>query len=331
MGRALRLALTGILSMALVGGAAAYWWVNQPLRLASPLVELAVERGASPREVAAAVARAGVAVQPQALYWWFRISGQARQIRAGSYELEGVVSPRSLLQKLVQGDEASRSVTLVEGWTFRQVRDALQRAENLRSEAPMLSDAQLMAQLGRAGLAPEGQFFPDTYTYSKGSTDLAVLKRALHAMDLRLAETWAQRNPKVPLQSAQEALILASIIEKETGRTSEQAQISAVFNNRLLIGMRLQTDPSVIYGLGAAFDGNLRKADLLADTPFNTYTRSGLPPTPIALPGRQALLAAVRPAPSKALYFVSRGDGTSVFSDNLDAHNRAVNQYQRGK
>jgi UPF0755 protein len=317
--------------MALVGGAAAYWWVNQPLRLASPLVELAVERGASPREVAAAVARAGVAVQPQALYWWFRISGQARQIRAGSYELEGVVSPRSLLQKLVQGDEASRSVTLVEGWTFRQVRDALQRAENLRSEAPMLSDAQLMAQLGRAGLAPEGQFFPDTYTYSKGSTDLAVLKRALHAMDLRLAETWAQRNPKVPLQSAQEALILASIIEKETGRTSEQAQISAVFNNRLLIGMRLQTDPSVIYGLGAAFDGNLRKADLLADTPFNTYTRSGLPPTPIALPGRQALLAAVRPAPSKALYFVSRGDGTSVFSDNLDAHNRAVNQYQRGK
>ena len=331
MGRALRLALTGIVGMALVGGAAAYWWVNQPLRLASPLVELAVERGASPREVAAAVARAGVAVQPQALYWWFRISGQARQIRAGSYELEGVVSPRSLLQKLVQGDEASRSVTLVEGWTFRQVRDALQRAENLRSEAPMLSDAQLMAQLGRAGLAPEGQFFPDTYTYSKGSTDLAVLKRALHAMDLRLAETWAQRNPKVPLQSAQEALILASIIEKETGRTSEQAQISAVFNNRLLIGMRLQTDPSVIYGLGAAFDGNLRKADLLADTPFNTYTRSGLPPTPIALPGRQALLAAVRPAPSKALYFVSRGDGTSVFSDNLDAHNRAVNQYQRGK
>lgn len=331
MGRALRLALTGIVGMALVGGAAAYWWVNQPLRLASPVVELAVERGASPREVAAAVARAGVAVQPQALYWWFRISGQARQIRAGSYELEGLVSPRSLLQKLVQGDEASRSVTLVEGWTFRQVREALQRAENLRSEAPLLSDAQLMAQLGRAGLAPEGQFFPDTYTYSKGSTDLAVLKRALHAMDLRLAETWAQRNSKVPLQSAQEALILASIIEKETGRTSEQAQISAVFNNRLLIGMRLQTDPSVIYGLGAAFDGNLRKADLLADTPFNTYTRSGLPPTPIALPGRQALLAAVHPAPSKALYFVSRGDGTSVFSDNLDAHNRAVNQYQRGK
>jgi UPF0755 protein len=150
-------------------------------------------------------------------------------------------------------------------------------------------------------------------------------------MDKRLEETWAQRNPKVPLQSAEQALILASIIEKETGRTSDQPLISAVFNNRLLIGMRLQTDPSVIYGLGAAFDGNLRKADLVADTPFNTYTRSGLPPTPIAMPGRQALWAAVHPAPSKALYFVSRGDGTSVFSESLDEHNRAVNQYQRRK
>ena len=331
MGRVLRTALLVVVAASLVGGAGAYWWVHQPLRLASNLVELAVEPGASPREVAASVAKAGVSVQPRMLYWWFRLSGQARQIRAGSYEFEGVVSPQSLLQKLVQGDEASRSVTLVEGWTFRQVRDALKGAENLRPEASTLSDAQLMAQLGRAGLAPEGHFFPDTYTYSKGSTDLAVLKRAMRAMDKRLEETWAQRNPKVPLQSAEQALILASIIEKETGRTSDQPLISAVFNNRLLIGMRLQTDPSVIYGLGAAFDGNLRKADLVADTPFNTYTRSGLPPTPIAMPGRQALRAAVNPAPSKALYFVSRGDGTSVFSESLDEHNRAVNQYQRRK
>jgi UPF0755 protein len=150
-------------------------------------------------------------------------------------------------------------------------------------------------------------------------------------MDVRLSDTWAQRNPQVPLESPEEALILASIIEKETGRTSDQPQISAVFNNRLRIGMRLQTDPSVIYGLGATFDGNLRKADLLADTPFNTYTRSGLPPTPIAMPGRQALRAAVHPAASNALYFVARGDGSSVFSETLDAHNRAVNQFQRGK
>lgn len=320
-----------VVAAALLGAGLAYWWVHAPLPLNAPMVDLSIEPGTSPREVAIVVARSGVRVQPQLLYWWFRLSGQARQIRAGSYELQGDVSPRSLLQKIVQGDEASRSVTLVEGWNFRQVRDALKRADNLRPEAAALSDTQLMQQLGRPGVAPEGRFFPDTYTYSKGASDLAVLQRALRAMDARLATVWAQRNPTVPLQNPDQALILASIIEKETGRTSDQPQISAVFNNRLLIGMRLQTDPTVIYGLGAAFDGNLRRADLLADTPFNTYTRTGLPPTPIAMPGRQALYAAVHPAPSKALYFVARGDGSSVFSDTLDAHNRAVNQFQRGK
>jgi UPF0755 protein len=330
-GRLLRAALVCALGTALLGAALAYWWVYAPLRLNSALVELSIEPGASPREVAAQVAKSGAQVQPQLLYWWFRLSGKARQIRAGSYELQGAVSPHSLLQKIVQGDEASRSVTLVEGWNFRQVRDALQRAENLRPDSAGLSDAQLMQQLGRPGLAPEGRFFPDTYTYSKGASDLAVLQRGLRAMDARLAAAWAQRNSNLALQNADEALILASIIEKETGRTSDQPQIAAVFHNRLRIGMRLQTDPTVIYGLGAAFDGNLRKADLRADTPFNTYTRNGLPPTPIAMPGRQALHAAVHPAPSRALYFVARGDGSSVFSDTLDAHNRAVNQFQRRK
>jgi UPF0755 protein len=308
-----------------------YCWLNAPLRLTTPLVDLSIEPGTSPREVATEVARAGVDVQPALLYGWFRFSGQARQIRAGSYELQGTVSPRSLLQKLVQGDEASRSVTLVEGWTFRQVRDALQRAESLKPDSAGLTDAQLMQQLGQSGVAPEGRFFPDTYTYSKGSSDLAVLQRALRAMQVRVDSVWAHRNPAIPLQSADEVLILASIIEKETGRTSDQPQISAVFHNRLRIGMRLQTDPTVIYGLGTRFDGNLRRSDLLADTPFNTYTRAGLPPTPIAMPGRQALQAAVQPAASKALYFVARGDGSSAFSETLDAHNRAVNQYQRGK
>jgi UPF0755 protein len=330
-GRALRKLRFFAVGIALLGAALAYWWVNAPLRLNAPMVDLSIEPGDSPREVAAVVARSGVSVQPQLLYWWFRLSGQARQIRAGSYELQGDVSPRSLLQKIVQGDEASRSVTLVEGWNFRQVRDALKRAENLKPDAAALSDAELMQQLGRPGVAPEGRFFPDTYTYSKGASDLAVLQRALRAMDARLATVWAQRNPQVPLQNPDQALILASIIEKETGRTIDQPQISAVFHNRLRIGMRLQTDPTVIYGLGAAFDGDLRRADLLADTPFNTYTRSGLPPTPIAMPGRQAQYAAVHPAASRALYCVARGDGTSVFSDTLDAHNRAVNQFQRGK
>jgi UPF0755 protein len=330
-GRALRGGLLVAVCAGLLGAALGYCWLNAPLRLTTPLVDLSIEPGTSPREVATEVARAGVDVQPALLYGWFRFSGQARQIRAGSYELQGTVSPRSLLQKLVQGDEASRSVTLVEGWTFRQVRDALQRAESLKPDSAGLTDAQLMQQLGQSGVAPEGRFFPDTYTYSKGSSDLAVLQRALRAMQVRVDSVWAHRNPAIPLQSADEVLILASIIEKETGRTSDQPQISAVFHNRLRIGMRLQTDPTVIYGLGTRFDGNLRRSDLLADTPFNTYTRAGLPPTPIAMPGRQALQAAVQPAASKALYFVARGDGSSAFSETLDAHNRAVNQYQRGK
>ena len=222
-------------------------------------------------------------------------------------------------------------MTLVEGWTFKQVRVALAKAEHLKPESAPLENSELMLQLGREGVHPEGRFYPDTYTYSKGSTDMAVLKRAMRAMDTKLALAWSQRNPSVPLQSPDQVLTLASIVEKETGRASDQPQISAVFNNRLLLGMRLQTDPTVIYGMGEAFDGNLRKNDLLSDTPYNTYTRAGLPPTPIAMPGRQALWAATHPASTKALYFVARGDGTSAFSETLDEHNRAVNKYQRGK
>jgi UPF0755 protein len=188
-----------------------------------------------------------------------------------------------------------------------------------------------MAALGHAGMHPEGRFYPDTYTYSKGSSDLAVLKRAMRSMELHLQAAWAQRLPDVALQSPEQALILASIIEKETGRVADQVLISSVFHNRLRIGMRLQTDPSVIYGMGERFDGNLRRADLLTDTPYNSYTRGGLPPTPIALPGKAALLAAVRPQPSKALYFVARVDGSSQFSATLDEHNRAVDKYQRGR
>jgi UPF0755 protein len=294
-------------------------------------VDLSIEPGASARDVAQAVADAGVDVTPLLLHGWFRASGQSRQIRAGSYELDRTTTPRSLLQKLVRGEEALRSITLVEGWTFRQVRDALQKAEQLKPDSQALSASDIMAQLGQPGVPAEGHFFPDTYTYSKGSSDLAVLKRALRAMDKRLAAAWALRDPQSPLQSPEQALVLASIVEKETGTPSDRATIAAVFSNRLRLGMRLQTDPTVIYGLGAAFDGNLRKKDLLTDTPWNTYTRVGLPPTPIAMPGKAALLAAVQPAPSKALYFVARGDGSSQFSTTLDEHNRAVNKYQRGQ
>jgi UPF0755 protein len=193
-----------------------------------------------------------------------------------------------------------------------------------------LTDEALMAKLGKPGMHPEGRFFPDTYTYSKGSTDIALLQRAMRAMDKKLEAAWAARASDLPLKSADEALILASIVEKETGKANDRAEIAAVFTNRLRIGMPLQTDPTVIYGMGTAFEGNLRKKDLQTDTPWNTYTRGGLPPTPIAMPGKAALLAAVQPAQSKSLYFVSRGDGTSQFSSSLDDHNRAVNQYQRG-
>lgn len=310
---------------------AGYAWVQSPLDIPVASVDLSIEPGSNAREVAVDVAQAGVRVQPVLLYWWFRLSGKARNIKAGSYELPAGTTPRSLLQKLVQGDEALRSVTLVEGWTFKQVREALRKADQLKPTSQALSPAAIMEQLGRPGVHPEGRFFPDTYTYSKGSSDLAVLLRAMHAMDKKLDAAWSQRNLKSPLQTPDQALVLASIVEKETGKASDQALISAVFNNRLVIGMRLQTDPTVIYGLGETFDGNLRRIDLQTDTPYNTYTRTGLPPTPISMPGKAALLAAVQPAPSKALYFVARGDGTSQFSNSLDEHNRAVDKYQRGQ
>ena len=327
----MRIFLAVLLATVLGAGAFAYRWVNAPLELATSPVDLSIESGSSARDVANAAVEAGVPLNPMLLYWWFRLSGDARQIKAGSYELEQGLSPRSLLRKLVRGEEALRSVTLVEGWTFRQVQDALRKADQLKPQTQGMSSDAIMQALEMPGVAAEGRFFPDTYTYAKGSSDLAVLRRAAHAMDKKLAAAWAQRGPQSPLQTAEQALILASIVEKETGKGSDRAMVSSVFNNRLRIGMRLQTDPTVIYGLGDSFDGNLRKKDLLTDTPWNTYTRVGLPPTPIAMPGKASLLAAVQPAPSKALYFVARGDGSSEFSATLDEHNRAVNKYQRGQ
>jgi UPF0755 protein len=326
-----RIFLAVVLATVLGAGAFAYRWVNAPLELATSPVDLSIESGSSARDVANAAVEAGVPLNPMLLYWWFRLSGDARQIKAGSYELEQGLSPRTLLRKLVRGEEALRSVTLVEGWTFRQVQDALRKADQLKPQTQGMSSVAIMQALEMPGVAAEGRFFPDTYTYAKGSSDLAVLRRAAHAMDKKLAAAWAQRGPQSPLQTAEQALILASIVEKETGKGSDRAMVSSVFNNRLRIGMRLQTDPTVIYGLGDSFDGNLRKKDLLTDTPWNTYTRVGLPPTPIAMPGKASLLAAVQPAPSKALYFVARGDGSSEFSATLDEHNRAVNKYQRGQ
>lgn len=325
--------LLSLLLLALLAVLGAAWWLHQPMDTgpAQAPLDLSIEPGASPKAVARAVVDAGVQTSSTALYAWFRLSGQDRQIRAGSYEIAPGTSPRRLLAMLVRGEESLRSVTLVEGWNWRQVRQALAKAELLKPDSQGLSDVALMAQLGRPGLAPEGRFYPDTYSYAKNSSDLKVLERALKAMDKQLAKAWASRSPNVALKSVDEVLILASIVEKETGKGSDRALISSVFHNRLRIGMMLQTDPTVIYGLGEAFDGNLRRTHLRADTPWNTYTRTGLPPTPIAMPGKAALLAAVQPASSQALYFVAKGDGSSHFSTSLDEHNRAVNRYQRGQ
>lgn len=314
---------------------ATLWWLHEPIALHLPpgsqVLDLEIEPGTSARGVADAVVAAGADVPAPLLQAWFRFSGQSRLIKAGSYELVPGTTPRQLLSMLVRGEETLKSVMLVEGWSFTQVRAALQKAEHLAPDTLGLNPEIIMQKLGKPGVHPEGRFFPDTYTYAKGSSDLAVLKRAARAMDKRLEAAWALRSPDTPLKTPEQALILASIIEKETGKPADRPQIGGVFTNRLRLGMLLQTDPSVIYGMGEKFDGNLRKRDLLLDTPYNTYTRTGLPPTPIAMPGKAALLAAVQPAPTQALYFVSRGDGSSHFSTSLDEHNRAVNKYLRGR
>lgn len=321
----------GMLAIALLLLAGALWWLHAPMALNPPagsqVLDLEIEPGTPPRQVAADVAASGAHVWPLALYAWFRFSGQARQIKAGNYEITADMSPKRLLSMLVRGEEALRSVTLPEGLNFQQVLTLLRKAELVKPDTLGLSPAQIMERLGRPGVHSEGRFFPDTYTYAKGASDLAILQRAARAMDKRLAEAWAQRQSELPLRSAEEALILASIVEKETGKPADRPLISSVFHNRLRMGMMLQTDPTVIYGLGERFDGNLRKKDLLADTPYNTYTRAGLPPTPIAMPGKAALLAAVQPARTKALYFVAKGDGSSHFSSSLDEHNQAVGRY----
>lgn len=322
-----------LLSLMAAVAAGVWWWrwPQQPVALQADTVAFEVKPGASGRQVAGVLHRAGVGLSPEVVALWLRLSGQAQRIKAGHYEIETGDTAARVLDKLVRGEQALVSVTLIEGWNLRQVVAALSASPHLRNDLQGVPAAQWPGKLGLAVSHLEGRLLPDTYRVAKGATVSSVVRTAASAMDRELAQVWAQRAPDTPLRSAEEALILASIVEKETGVASDRPLVAGVFVNRLRIGMRLQTDPTVIYGLGERFDGNLRKVDLQTDTPYNTYTRAGLPPTPIAMPGRESLLAAVRPADTRALYFVARGDGSSQFSATLDEHNAAVRRYQLGR
>ena len=291
-------------------------------------IEFEVAQGSSFRTAAQKIEEQGILVLRYQFELLARVLQRDADIKAGSYELTASVTPMQLLDKLTRGDVTQADVKVIEGWTFRQMRAALDASPFLRHDTLGLADAEILKRLGAAETHPEGLFFPDTYLFSKGASDLRVLRRAYGALSRRLAQQWAARDPSVPYQSPYEALIMASLIEKETGRAAERDRIAGVLVNRLRIGMLLQVDPSVIYGLGERFDGNLKKIHLLTDGPYNTYTRAGLPPTPIALTGHASLRAALRPAKTDSLYYVSRGDGTSEFSRTLEEHNRAVRKYQ---
>jgi UPF0755 protein len=330
--RLLKLLVVFPLLLAMVAAVAGMWWLQQPLPLAEGTSEqkplsVNIAPGSSAQSVADTLTASGVNTPSVLLYAWFRFSGQARDIKAGMYEFAPGVTPRTLLSKLVRGEQALRSVTLLEGWNVRQVLQAVRSAPDLTQDIEGLSQDDIMELIGYPGRHPEGRFFPDTYRVVARAPASSVLKQAAQAMEQRLAQAWAQRDSASPLRTPDEALVLASIIEKETGLESDRRRIGGVFSNRLRIGMRLQTDPSVIYGLGEGFDGNLRRDDLQTDTAYNTYTRAGLPPTPIAMPGSASLFAAVQPAQTNSIYFVARGDGSSQFSATLEEHNAAVQRY----
>jgi len=319
-------ALGFAVAFALAGYAA--WYALAPIEIARYPAEFQVTAGSGLRAAARQIEAGGLPLGRIRFEVLARALGRSREIKAGSYELTEAVNPLQLLDKLTSGDVTQGEVTLIEGWTFRQFRAAMATNADLRGDSRALADAEILKRIGAADEHPEGLFFPDTYLFSKGASDFDVLGRAYRAMHRKLAAEWEARDPKVPFKTPYEALAMASIVEKETGSAAEREMIAGALVNRLRIGMRLQADPTVIYGLGANFDGNLRKRDLLADGPYNSYTRAGLPPTPIAMPGLASLRAALHPARTQVIYYVSKGDGTSQFSRTLEEHNRAVAKYQ---
>ncbi|QLI80677.1 endolytic transglycosylase MltG [Chitinibacter fontanus] len=315
-----------ILAMGIgLGAAWFYSWSTEPQP--KPAAGAVVLQPGSVQSLANQLKEQGAIDSAPLFTWLARVSGKDTQLKAGRYRITADISPWLLLRKLAKGDTDELMVTIVEGWNWRDVRKALNAHPQLKHDSAKLSDAEILAQLGITASSPEGLFFPETYQIEAGSSDLKLLARANRLLQKKLDETWAQRKEGLPLKDPYEVLILASLVEKETGRASDRPMVAGVFINRLKLGMRLQTDPAVIYGVGEAFTGDITKAHLKTDTPYNTYTRNGLTPTPIAMVGEAALRAAVQPADTSALYFVARGDGSSQFSNTLDEHNAAVRKY----
>ena len=321
--------LLALVVIAVAAGAAyGAWYLGSPVTMRNYPVEVEIPRGAGFRAAMEQLEKSGVSMRRHEFELLARTLGKGRDIKAGSYEIAQPLTPVQLLDKLTRGDVTQAEVRLIEGWTFAQFRAALDANPDLRHDTKDLEDAQILARLQAPETHPEGLFFPDTYLFAKRSSDIAVLRRAYRAMERHLKQEWGAREPGVPYQTPYDALTMASIIEKETGQAGERDMIAGVLVNRLRIGMRLQVDPTIIYGLGAAFDGNLKRTHLAEDGPYNTYTRVGLPPTPIGMPGLASLRAAMRPARTNAMYYVSRKDGSSQFSRTLEEHNRAVARYQ---
>ncbi|RFC34849.1 MAG: UPF0755 protein [Candidatus Nitrotoga sp. SPKER] len=323
-----RLLVIVLLLVVLMASAIGYY-VIRPLSFATLPLEFSLDQGSSLKAAARQMQQAGVLPNDWMFVWLARMLGKSTQIQAGNYELETAVTMLELLTVVTDGQAAQSEFSIIEGWTFNQFRTALNTNPAIRHDSASLPEAEILRHIGAEEAYAEGLFFPDTYYFVKGTSDLTLLKRAYKTMQLHLQDSWQERMPDLPLKSAYEALILASIVEKETGQASDRSMIAAVFINRLRKGMLLQTDPTVIYGLGESFDGNLRKRDLLTDTSYNTYTRTGMPPTPISLPGLASIQATLHPASTDALYFVARGNGSSQFSNTLNEHNNAVNRYQK--
>lgn len=324
----IKLLLWWLLIVAVIVVGAAGYYISRPVTPPALPFEFSLQQGSSLTAAAHQMQRAGVIQDAPTFILLGRSMGLSGQIKPGNYQLTQPASLLELLEMMSKGRVAQSDLTIIEGWTFKQFRDALNAAPKLRHDSATLSNAEILQRIGATEKHPEGLFFPDTYIFPTGSSDLAVLKRAYQTMQRHLQESWLARDKNLPLESPYQALILASIVEKETGQARDRSMIASVFINRLRKGMRLQTDPTVIYGIGDKYDGNIRKRDLLKDTEYNTYTRDGLTPTPISLPGLESLQAVMHPATSSALYFVARGDGSSQFSNSLIEHNKAVGRYQ---